>query len=329
MIEIYGRDLDLNLLRVFAVVAESGSVTAAAKRLYLTQPALSAALARLARAVGSPLFVRQGRGLTLTHRGQRLLSRVRTLLPALVSAALSPDLPELDTVDRVLRLGLSDTAETWLLPPLLRALKAKTPGVRVVALPVQFRTVGPALASGAIELAVAVADELPAGFHRQALFYGDFVCLYDPRAFPSRSRRRGGLTMAAYFAAEHVVVSYNADLRGIVEDAVGRARRVRCSVSTFASIGALVDGDELLATVPRAVAQEIRRLRPHLAVSELPFPLAGSASELIWPSAVDDDPVLTLVRELVQSIARKQKGASRPPRFLSAGSGRQARLPPQ
>ena len=329
MNEIYGRDLDLNLLRVFAVVAESGSLTAAAKRLYLTQPALSAALARLARAVGSPLFVRQGRGLRLTHRGQRLLARLRTLLPALVSAALSPDLPELDTVDRVLRLGLTDTAETWLLPPLLRALKAKTPGVRVVALPVQFRTVGPALASGAIELAVAVADELPAGFHRQALFHGDFVCLYDPRRLESGPRGRARLTLEAYFAAEHVVVSYNADLRGIVEDALGRARRVRCSVSTFASIGALVDGDELIATVPRAVAQEIRRLRPHLATSELPFPLAGSASELIWPAAVDDDPVLALVRELVLAIARKQKGASRPPRFLSASSGRHARLPPR
>ncbi|MBZ0234085.1 MAG: LysR family transcriptional regulator, partial [Deltaproteobacteria bacterium] len=44
MNEHYGRDLDLNLLRVFAVVADSGSVTAAAGRLYLTQPAISAAL---------------------------------------------------------------------------------------------------------------------------------------------------------------------------------------------------------------------------------------------------------------------------------------------
>lgn len=59
---IYGRDLDLNLLRVFAVVAESASVTDAAKRLYMTQPAVSAALRRLTTAVGAPLFVRSGRG---------------------------------------------------------------------------------------------------------------------------------------------------------------------------------------------------------------------------------------------------------------------------
>lgn len=66
---VYGRDLDLNLLRVFAVVAEAGSVTEAAGRLYLTQPAVSAALRRLTATLGAPLFVRRGRSLVLSSRG--------------------------------------------------------------------------------------------------------------------------------------------------------------------------------------------------------------------------------------------------------------------
>lgn len=90
MPKVYGRDLDLNLLRVFAVVAECGSVTEAAARLYLTQPAVSAALRRLTTAVGAPLFVRQGRGLALTGRGQRLRVTVAAHLPPLVEAALAP-----------------------------------------------------------------------------------------------------------------------------------------------------------------------------------------------------------------------------------------------
>jgi LysR family transcriptional activator of mexEF-oprN operon len=68
----FGRDLDLNLLRVFAVVAETGGITEAAKRLYLTQSAVSAALRRLTTAVGAPLFLRSGRGIALTSRGERL-----------------------------------------------------------------------------------------------------------------------------------------------------------------------------------------------------------------------------------------------------------------
>jgi hypothetical protein len=66
----YGRDLDLNLLRVFAVVAETGSVTAAASRLYLTQPAVSAAIRRLTAVVGAPLA-------TVPHRVADQLRAVR------------------------------------------------------------------------------------------------------------------------------------------------------------------------------------------------------------------------------------------------------------
>src|SRR6516164_6318306 len=104
----YGRDLDLNLLRVFAVVAESGSVTEAASRLYLTQPAVSAALRRLTTAVGAPLFAREGRGLVLTQRGERLLAAVRPHLLAVLDALATPPQFDPGTSERTLRLGLSD-----------------------------------------------------------------------------------------------------------------------------------------------------------------------------------------------------------------------------
>jgi LysR family transcriptional regulator, mexEF-oprN operon transcriptional activator len=307
MTEVYARDLDLNLLRVFAVVAETGSVTAAAARLYLTQPAVSAALRRLTDAVGAPLFVRQGRGLVLGSRGARLAGAIRPHLQALVDAALAP--AELDprTSERTFRLGLSDATELWLLPALLRAFEAEAPRMRVVAIPVQFRTVGDALASGRVDAAVTVADELPAGIRREALHRGRFVCLFDPR----HVRARGRITEARYFAHEHVVVSYNGDLRGIVEDTLGRAgraRRVRCSVSTFANIGALVDGSPLLATVPEIVAREIRRVHPHLRTATLPFELPRSPLELLWSAAVDDDPACAFLRarivEIVQGIGQ-------------------------
>src|ERR1051325_3654613 len=110
----YGRDLDLNLLRVFIVVAETGSVTGAAQKLYLTQPAVSAALKRLRDTVRAPLFVRDGRGLSLTGRGRRLLSVARPHLHALVDATLTAPRFDPKTSDRTLRLGLSDSTEGWL-----------------------------------------------------------------------------------------------------------------------------------------------------------------------------------------------------------------------
>src|SRR5215510_6973629 len=100
---VYGRDLDLNLLRVFAVVAETVSVTEAAKRLYLTQPAVSAALRRLQAAVGAPLFARSGRGLVLTSRGARLRDGLRPHLQRVVDAALAPPSFDPRTSERALR----------------------------------------------------------------------------------------------------------------------------------------------------------------------------------------------------------------------------------
>jgi LysR family transcriptional regulator, mexEF-oprN operon transcriptional activator len=297
---MYARDLDLNLLRVFVVVAETGSVTQAAARLYLTQPAISSALKRLATAVGAPLFARQGRGLTLTTRGERLLATAKPHLSALVDAALSPGGFDPATSERTLRMGLSDASETWVLPGLLKIFEKSAPNMRVIVLPVQFRTVGAALASGAIDLAVTVADELPAGCSRKSLFVGGFVCLYDPR----HTRIGKTLTRAKYLAHHHVIVSYNGDLRGIIEDFFGVHRRVRVSVPTFHSVGALVEGTSLLATVPRMAARRILTERPRLKTAALPFDLRGGALEVIWRTALNDDGAVRFAIQHIEAIAK-------------------------
>jgi len=299
MYENYGRDLDLNLLRVFVIVAEHRSVTQAAARLYLTQPAVSAALRRLTTAVGAPLFVRQGRGLVLTARGTQLLARSRGHLTALVEAALAPAEFDPRTSERTLRLGLSDAAELWLLPALLRVLARDAPHMRVVSIPVNFRTVVEALSAQRLDAAITVADELPPAIRSEPLYKGGFVCLFDPE-----HARIGRLREADYFAHEHVIVSYNGDLRGIVEDALRKQRAIRCSVSSFANLGALVAGSALLATVPDLVAHHLQRVRPELAIRRLPFAIPSGASELLWPTAVEDDPPCRFVRDRIREIAR-------------------------
>jgi LysR family transcriptional activator of mexEF-oprN operon len=305
----FGRDLDLNLLRVFAAVAETGGVTEAAKRLYLTQSAVSAALRRLTTAVGAPLFLRSGRGIALTNRGERLRASLDVHLGPLVEAALAPATFDPATAERTLRLGLSDSAELWGLPPLLRILEREAPRIRIVAVPVQFRTVGAELAAG-LAAAITVADELPATIRRERLFYGGFTCLYDPRY----AKLRSTLTEAEYFARDHVIVSYNGDLRGIVEDLYGKTRKVRCSVSSFANIGAIVDGTAMLATIPELVAVKILATRPHLKTKPLPSTLKieGSHAELLWPAVTDDDEPCKFVRAKIREIAMAVVGTKRP-----------------
>lgn len=308
MPEIYGRNLDLNLLRVFVAVADHRSVTKAASQLYLTQPAVSAALRRLTEAVGKPLFARQGRGLVLTDRGTRLAATARPHLGALLEAALSPGGFEPKTSDRIFRVGLADAIEGWLLPRLLLDLAKHAPHMRVIALPVNFRSVGDAFNEGRIDVAITVADEMPASIRRTTAFVTDYVCLFDPRhvRFGKRPSEQ------TYFDAEHVIVSYNGDLRGIIEDAFGKQRRVRCSVPSFASLGALIDGSALVATVPRVVAEDVLTVRQKLATSALPKSLErpGGSVDMLWPSSSDGDEASTFFRgRLAKLLATRSLNA--------------------
>lgn len=306
MHENYGRDLDLNLLRVFVVVADAGSVTAAASRLYLTQPAVSAALKRLQRTVGSPLVARRGRGITLTERGRRLLQTARPHLEGLVTVALSQPAFDAATSDRSLRLGLSDSADAWLLPSLLRKLGEQAPLMQLIVLPVQFRTLRTAFESQRLDLAVTVADDVPAGTRRESLFQGRFVVLADSRRVKGRR-----LTMERYLSHAHVVVSYNGDARGIVEDFLGVERRVRCSVASFASIGDIIEGTDLLATVPEMLARQACERHEHLCMLPKPFSLRGAPMELLWSAALDDDPACAFFRKLVREVATEVIGRPR------------------
>jgi LysR family transcriptional activator of mexEF-oprN operon len=299
MKSVYARDLDLNLLRVLVAVADVGSVTGAAQQLYLTQPAISAALRRLTETLGAPLFARRGRGLVLTERGSNLVAAVRPHLRAIADAATSPGGFEPKTSERVFRLGLADSAEAWLLPALLRRFAREAPRVQVISLPIQFRTVGEALATRRIDVAVTVADDLPRTIARKPLFYGGFVCLFDPRHVRLGARP----SERTYLAQEHVIVSYNGDLRGVIEDTFGRARRVRCSVASFTGIGPIVDGSHLVATVPRVVAAAVVRSHPRLRTAKLPFSLPESPMELLWPNALAGDEGFKFLREAIEQVA--------------------------
>ena len=118
----------------------------------------------------------------LTSRGNLLLQSARPHLVGLVGAALSPGVFDPKTNEEIVRLGLSDASDAWLLSPLLQALASEAPRMRLIVQPIQFRTVAEGMLSGRIDLAITVADDLPAGMRRAPLFSTGFVCLFDPRS---------------------------------------------------------------------------------------------------------------------------------------------------
>ncbi len=302
---VYARDLDLNLLRVFAVVADEGSMTRAASRLYITQPAVSAAMRRLAMFVGAELIARQGRGVVLTTRGAELAVAARAYLGPLVAATLAVPVFDPKSSTASVRLGLADPLESLLLPRLLARLREAAPNIQLIVLPVQFRTVEDALLTNQVDLAVTVADELPRSILRQPLVDparepSRLVCLYDPR-FTRLSKTP---SEREYFAQEHVAVSYAGDARGIIEDALGKTRNVRVSLPAFGHVADVVDGSPLVATVHPRLAEQIIARRPHLRSAPIPFSFDPVSLDLLWLRTADADEVSRFLREqVVRAVA--------------------------
>jgi LysR family transcriptional activator of mexEF-oprN operon len=169
--------------------------------------------------------------------------------------------------------------------------------MQLIVLPVQFRTLRTALESQHLDLAVTVADDVPAQTRRETLFQGGFVVLADSRHVKGKR-----LTLERYLAHAHVVVSYNGDTRGIVEDVLGVQRRVRCSLSSFASLAEVIDDTPLLATVPEMVARRAVRQHRHLRALPKPFGLRGAPMELLWNAALDDDLACAFLRAQIREV---------------------------
>ena len=279
------RDLDLNLLRVLLTVAEEGGVTRAAARLYLTQSAVSAALGRLQGAVGEALVTRQGRGITLTARGRQVVDAARPHLRGLLDAVRAGPAFDPARCERTFRLGMDDGVEFLLLGALMKRVRREAPGARLVVIPVQFRTVNDALTAHRVDLAETVADEAPPQVAREVLGTDRFVCVHDPKV----SGLGAKVTRAEYTARPHVIVSYNGDLRGIVEDATAVRRRVVCSVARFSSLGELLPGTDLVATVPGHIATRLLTRHRALRTAPLPFALPSFPQEILWNHGDDDD----------------------------------------
>src|SRR5688572_7214556 len=155
-------DIDLNLLRAFDAVLRERSVTAAAARLDLTQPAVSNALARLRAIFEDPLFVRTPKGMDPTPFARELGEPVRQAL-ALLESALAHG-PGFDpaTSSRSFRFYMSDLGQIEFLPPLVERVHGDAPGVRLEAVALEVDDIGDALATGALDVAIGFLPGLGA-----------------------------------------------------------------------------------------------------------------------------------------------------------------------
>ncbi|MDC6130834.1 LysR family transcriptional regulator, partial [Burkholderia gladioli] len=144
--------LDLNLFRVLDAIHSHGGISAAARTLHLTQPAVTHALNRLRAHFDDPLFVRQGNRMTPTERTRAMIGEVQRHLKGLQAAAQAQARFEPATLEQRFVVGIRDVLESIALPQLVERLAREAPRITVVSRRIVLAEVGREIAGGQLDL---------------------------------------------------------------------------------------------------------------------------------------------------------------------------------
>jgi DNA-binding transcriptional LysR family regulator len=299
--------IDLNLLVVFDAISQTRSVTLAAERLALSQPAVSHALGRLRASIGDPLFVRGRDGLTPTARAQAMIGSVAEIL-AEIGSLFSPREFDPATTTRVFRIGVSDYSTGAVLPELIRALRAAAPGVTLEAQPFGEHSLAQ-LETGGLDCSFWGGGPVKEPFRSHPLFRDRPVGLICGRHPLAKRANRGAVTLKDYLSYPHVLVTVGHITANPIDTALaamGRTRRVAIATPGYSVNFALIVGTDLIMSPPARLAREAERLG--LVTFELPVPVRHNAYALIWHRRTDADPANKWLRELIVSQHFREAG---------------------
>ncbi|HEY9568432.1 MAG TPA: LysR family transcriptional regulator, partial [Thalassobaculum sp.] len=177
------RGVNLDHLRTFADVAELGSFSAAAERLGLTQPAVSLQIRQLEQRLGVKLLERSGKRSSPTAAGLVLLEHARRI-DAAVSGALDALAEHATGVAGRVRLGTGATVCTYLLPPVLRALKNRFPNLEIVVSTGNTGEMLRLLEENRLDVAFATLPIPGCGFAVTPVLDDEFMAIFPPDRGP-------------------------------------------------------------------------------------------------------------------------------------------------
>jgi DNA-binding transcriptional LysR family regulator len=291
---------DLNLLRVLDVLLEERQVSAAARRLGLSQPAVSSSLARLRTALEDPLLTRAGNGMRLTPLALELQPRVRRALDELVLALNAATSFDPQRTRRVFRVGADDYSTVVLLAPMIARLRREAPQATLEIWPFE----GPfeeRLAMRDWDLAVTDHWSLHGWQHREVLLDETFVSL----ARHDHPRLDGTVSLEQFLAEDHALISHRGRTPGVVDgglDRLARRRRVMLTLPHYLAAGPVIARSDLLVTLPRRIAARVCET-DGLRRFETPLQIAGFEVAAAYHPRSAGDPAIAWLRQMLRESA--------------------------
>jgi len=293
------RALDLNLLKALDALLDEGSVTRAAQRLSLTQPAVSGMLTRLRDYFGDPLFVRTSHGMVPTLRASELSVPVKQILTD-IAILLKPMQFDPMTAELTYTLVATDYALKAVVVPLIAALKQHAPRIRIAVRSVDSERMYQQLSRGEVDLALVTPQTTPDDLHGRALYQEEYVCVarsHHPLAAASE------MTLEQFCEQEHILVSTEGRFMGVTDEALAElslTRRVGVSVNSFLVIPDILRSTDMIAVVPSRMVP----VDSDLAIIPLPLNVPGFTKSIAWHERTHRDPAHQWIRALCVEISQ-------------------------
>lgn len=295
---------DLNLIPVLDALLRERHVTRASERLGQSQPTTSAALARLRALLGDQLLERDGNQMRLTQKAIELREPVAAVLLAIERLFEDADPFDPTTSSETFRLSGGDYAIAMLMAPLMTLIQEAGTNISIECSP--LGQLQQRLDDDRIDFALGLFDNLPRRFRRQVLFTENYVSVMR-RGHPALVGVPAGqpLPLDSYLGYRHVVVSAKLDDRSLLVRTlanVGRERTVGCTVNEFLGVPAILQGTDLLGTVPERLLAQAGGPLVELESRPLPVELPAHTFELIWHQRKDEVAAHKWIREAIVSV---------------------------
>lgn len=296
--------LDLNLLVALDALLTERSITRAAERIHLSQPATSGALARLREYFGDELLVRVGAQMKPTPLGESLANPVHNILMQIQATVERGIEFEAKESDRRFGFLMSDYSSTTLMPQLIRKLAKKAPRVQIE---VFMATDNPAeqLEKGRVDFLLMPEFVKSESHPAMVIYKDDFVCL----ACAENPLTEKTLTLEKFMELGHVTVRFGntrdkSQDQNIFARDYGIEPRIDIIASTFNAVPQYLPGTDRIATVYKRLAEKWCEFLP-LKILPVPVEMPPIPWVLQWHQYRDLDPGIQWMRKMIQETVNE------------------------
>ncbi|WP_279573620.1 LysR family transcriptional regulator [Volucribacter amazonae] len=289
------RTLDLNLLKAFDALCDERSVSKAAERLAISQPAMSGVLLRLRESFDDPLFVRVQRGIEPTNRALELAVPIKNILNEVEQLLQTEQFNPLEA-DMVVTIACTDYSLRAIIKPFLIELNRQAPNIKLATVNIDESLVPQQLTKRQIDFALTTADFQAADTHFRYLYQEKYVCAMratHPLAKQSQ------LSLTDFCRYPQALFSYSGgSFTGVTDEALaelGKQRNVVLSSQNFLILPEILQQSDLLAVVPARLVQPLA----DIYYLEPPLPIKGFTKTLVWHERTHRDPAYIWLRHLI------------------------------